>query len=70
MIEEVAPAVKQELKIKIIMTHRFAILSLRASTTEQSRFLATHSFSHFLYTQSKSRHRIAIVKSLVGNSKI
>jgi len=71
MIEEVAPAVKEELKkVVIIMTHMFAILSLRASTTAQSHFLATHTYSHFLYTQSKGRHRIAIVKSLVGNSKI
>lgn len=69
-MEEVAPAAKKELKILIIMTHMFATLSLRASATEQSHFLTTHTFSQFLYTQSKGRHRIAIVKSLVGNSKI
>lgn len=47
-----------------------AILSLRTPTTEQSHFLATHTFPYFLYTQSKGRHRIAVVRSLVGNSKI
>lgn len=54
MIEEVAPAAKKELKILIIMTHMFATLSLRASATEQSRFLTTHTFSQFYTHKAKA----------------